>query len=88
MAEEELGIVILKDRVLVEKVASKDVGLISVIKDTDSQVLTGSVVKIGSTVEEIEVGTTVLYEKHDALPIEYLGKQYHILREFSIIATI
>lgn len=86
--EEELAIVVLKDRILLEKVANRDVGLISVVGDSDEQVVTAVVVKIGDTVEDIEVGITVLYERHTALPIKYQGKEYFIIREADIIATV
>lgn len=88
MAEGELGITVLKDRILIEKVANRDVGIISVVNDGDQQVLTANVVKIGDTVEDIEVGNTVMYERHSALPIKYQGTEYFIIRESDIIAIV
>ena len=80
----------LKNRVLVERhnsEAKTSGGLI--IPDTAKEPMQeGSVIAVGSEVEELTTGEVVLFGKYSGTEIFYEGKDYLIMKESDIYAII
>lgn len=80
--------VILKDRLLIDKIEVKTTSSILDVVEDENSPKTGKVILKGKLVEDIEVGDIVKYKENDALPITVENKNMYILREYDIIGII
>lgn len=80
----------LADRVVVEQIESEETTASGIILPDSAKEKPeeGKVVAIGKDVVEVVVGDTVLYSKYGPNEVKVDGKEYMIVKEEDILATV
>lgn len=80
----------LADRVVVEQLESEETTASGIILPDSAKEKPeeGKVVAIGKDVAEVAVGDTVLYSKYGPNEVKVDGKEYMIVKEEDILATV